>query len=153
MKQPVKYIKLEEIKSKWVENITNDWQPDKGYIEFLKGKIINNKYIAPIVVVKEGKYFYIVNGHHRYYAHLIAGKEKIKCILIEGDFEETECLRKAEVLLKEFDLMTEYRYQFSGYLERWAAEEEEQKFINKYRPTLMFKILNWLKKISKKIFK
>lgn len=146
MKQPVKYIKLDEIKSKWVNNIINDWLPDKGYIEFLKNKIINKEYLAPIIVVKEKKYFYIVNGHHRYYAHMITGKKKIKCIQIEGNFQDSEPLRKAEVMLKEFDNKTRYRYQFSGYLERWAAAAEEHKFINKYRPTFMFKILSWLKK-------
>jgi hypothetical protein len=147
MRQPVKNIKLEEIKSKWHENLITDWQPDKGYVEFLKKKIVNNEYTAPIVVVQEGEYFYIVNGHHRYYAHLVTGKKKIKCILIEGTFEESEPLRKAEVLLKEFDQKTGYRYQFSGYLDRWAAAAEEYKFINKYRPTYKFRLYKFLKKI------
>jgi hypothetical protein len=147
MRQPVRNIKLEEIKSKWHENLITDWQPDKGYVEFLKKKIANNEYTAPIVVVQEGEYFYIVNGHHRYYAHLITGKKKIKCILIEGTFEESEPLRKAEVLLKEFDQKTGYRYQFSGYLDRWAAAAEEHKFINKYRPTYKFRLYKFLQKI------
>jgi len=144
---PVKYIDVEKIKSWWVENIITDWQPDKGYVEFLKKKIADNDYLPPIVVVQEGQYFYIVNGHHRYYAHLEAGKKKIKCILIEGTFMESEPLRKAEVLLKEFDQKTGYRYQFSGYLDRWAAAAEEQKFINKYRPTYKFRLYKFLKKI------
>jgi hypothetical protein len=143
----IKYIDVEEIKSKWHENLITDWQPDKGYVEFLKKKIANKEYTSPIVVVQEGEYFYIVNGHHRYYAHLITGKKKIKCILIEGTFEESEPLRKAEVLLKEFDQKTGYRYQFSGYLDRWAAAAEEHKFINKYRPTYKFRLYKFLKKI------
>jgi hypothetical protein len=147
MKQPVRNVKLEEIKSKWHENLITDWQPDKEYVEFLKKKIANNDYLAPIVVVQEGKYFYIVNGHHRYYAHLAAGKKKIKCILIEGTFAESEPLRKAEVLLKEFDQKTGYRYRFSGYLDRWAAAVEEHNFINKYRPTYKFRLYKFLKKI------
>lgn len=147
MRQPVRTIKLEEIKSKWVENMITDWQPDQKYVEFLKKKIANNEYLAPIVVVREEKFFYIVNGHHRYYAHLVTGKKKIKCILIEGTFEESEPLRKAEVLLKEFDQKTGYRYQFSGYLDRWAAAAEEQNFINKYRPTYKFRLYKFLKKV------
>ena len=148
MTQSVKYIKLEKIKSKWVENMITDWQPpDKGYVELLKKQITNNEYTAPIVVVKEGEYFYIVNGHHRCYAHLLVGKKKIKCIIIEGNFEESEPLRKAEVLLKEFDQKTEYRYQLSGYLDRWAAAAEKHKFINKYRPTYKFRLYKFLKKI------
>ena len=154
MTQPVKYIKLDEIKSKWVENILTDWQPpDKGYVEFLKKQIANNEYTAPIVVVQEGDFFYIVNGHHRCYAHLLAGKKKIKCILIEGNFEDSEPLRKAEVLLKEFDQKTEYRYQFSGYLDRWAAAAEEHNFINKYKPTYKFRFYKFLKRIKDKFSK
>jgi uncharacterized ParB-like nuclease family protein len=145
--RPIKYIDIEKIKSKWHKNLITDWQPDKGYIEYLKKKITDNEYTAPIVVVQEGDFFYIVNGHHRYYAYLAAGKKKIKCILIEGTFEESEPLRKAEVLLKEFDQKTGYRYQFSGYLDRWAAAAEEHKFINKYRPTYKFRLYKFLKKI------
>ncbi len=147
MKHTVRYIKPKEIKSWWHKDLIADWQPDKDYIEFLKKKIAGNEYLAPIVVVLEGEHFYIVNGHHRYYAHLVSCKKKIKCILIEGTFEESEPLRKAEVLLKEFDQKTGYKYQFSGYLDRWAAAAEEHKFINKYRPTYKFRLYKFLKKI------
>jgi hypothetical protein len=126
----IKKIDLEKIKSKWVEDIITEWQPDKGYIEHLKKQIADKEYLPPIVVVKEGNFYYIVNGHHRYYP-----------------------LRKAEVLLKEFDQKTEYRYQFSGYLDRWAAAAEEQGFINKYRPTYKFRLYKFLKKIKNKWFK
>ena len=71
MTQPVKYIKVEEIKSKWVENIITDWQPpDKGYVEFLKKQIANNEYTAPIVVVQEGEYFYIVKIYYAFLYYL-----------------------------------------------------------------------------------
>ncbi len=147
MGQPVKYIKVEEIKSKWVENILTEWQPDKAYIEFIKKQMAAGEYQAPIVVVREGEGYYIVNGHHRYYAHLEAGEKKIKSIVIEGTFAESEPLRKAEVMLKEFDQKTGYRYQFSGYLDRWAAAAEGHRFINKYRPTYKFRLYKFLKKI------
>ncbi|MCP4153463.1 MAG: ParB N-terminal domain-containing protein [bacterium] len=150
MKQPVKQIPIDKIKSKWHNDLIADWQPDKDYIQHLKGKIAAGEYIAPIVVVKEDAY-YIVNGHHRYYAHLVSEEKKIKCILIDGTFEESEPLRKAEVLLKEYDQKNEYRYQFSGYLDRWAAAAEEQGFINKYRPTYKFRLYKILKKIVKRL--
>ena len=153
MSHSIKRIDLEKIKSKWVGDIVAEWQPDKGYIEHLKKQIAHKEYLPPIVVVREGDFYYIVNGHHRYYAYLEAGEKKIKCILIEGAFEESEPLRKAEVLLKEFDQKTEYRYQFSGYLDRWAAAAEEQGFINKYRPTYKFRLYKFLKKIKNKWFK
>jgi hypothetical protein len=146
-------IRLEEIKSKWYIDILTWMKPDMTYIEFLQNEIKEKKYIAPIVVVKEGDYYYIVNGHHRCYASLALGVKEIKCIVIDGTFEDSEPLRKAEVLLKEFDQKTRYRYQFSGYLDRWAAAAEEHHFINKYRPTYKFRIHKFLKKIKDKILK
>lgn len=152
MKQFITEINLEKIKSKWVKDIIAEWQPNLEYIAYLKKQMASGEYLPPIVVVQEGDFYYIVNGHHRYYAHLESGAKKIKCIRIEGTFEESEPLRKAEVMLKEFDQKTEYRYQFSGYLDRWAAAAEEQGFINKYRPTYTFRLHRFLKKIKKKWF-
>jgi hypothetical protein len=151
MKQPIKYLDIKKVKSKWYEDIFSQWQPDQQYIEFLIKNLKEKKYSPPIVVVKESDIFYIVNGHHRYYAHLQAGAKKIKCIVIEGTFEDSEPLRKAEVLLKEFDRETGYRYQFSGYLDRWAAAAEEHHFINKYRPTYKFQLYKFLKRIKDKL--
>jgi hypothetical protein len=154
MKPVVRSIDLEKIKSNWYGDIFTQWQPDHGYVEFLIKNIKDNVYIAPIVVVQEGEVYYIVNGHHRYYASLKAGVKKMKCIVIEGTFADSEPLRKAEVLLKEFDQKTEYRYQFSGYLDRWAADAEEHHFINKYRPTYKFRLYKFLKRlINKKLLR
>jgi hypothetical protein len=154
MRQNIKTIDIEKIKSKWYEDVLTQWQvPDPGYIEFLIKCIKKKQYMAPIVVVKEDDFFYIVNGHHRYYACLKTGVKQMKCILIQGTFVESEPLRKAEVLLKEFDQKTEYRYQFSGYLDRWAAAAEEHHFINKYRPTYKFRLYKFLKRIKDKLVK
>lgn len=151
MKNSVKTIDIQKVKSKWYADIFAEWQPpDPGYIDYLLTCLEKKQYIAPIVVVKEGETYYIVNGHHRYYACLKTGENTIKCIVIEGSFEESEPLRKAEVLLKEFDQKTGYRYKFSGYLDRWAAAEEEQGFVNKYRPTYKFRLYQRLKNRFKK---
>jgi hypothetical protein len=150
VKSAVRFIDIEKVKSSWYGDIVNQWQPDRGYVDFLLKRIKEKQYIAPVVVVQEGEIFFIVNGHHRYYAHLEAGEKKLKCIVIEGTFEDSEPLRKAEVLLKEFDRETGYRYQFSGYLDRWAAAAEEHHFINKYRPTYKFRLYKFLKKLFDK---
>ena len=147
MKPAVRTIDIEKVKSKWYGDIFSQWQPDRGYVDFLVKSIREKQYIAPVVVVQEGDFYYLVNGHHRYYAHLEAGEKRIKGIVIAGTFAESEPLRKAEVLLKEFDQKTGYRYQFSGYLDRWAASAEQQNFINKYRPTYKFRIYQFLKKL------
>jgi hypothetical protein len=153
MKQPIRHIDISKVKSKWYQDIFTQWQPDQLYIESLIKNLKLKKYSPPIVVVQEGDFFFIVNGHHRYYAHLKAGEKKIKCIVIEGTFEDSEPLRKAEVLLKEFDRETGYKYQLSGYLDRWAANAEEHRFINKYRPTYKFKFYKLLKRIKDKLMK
>lgn len=151
MSKVVQHIDIQNIKSKWYDNVLTQWQPDQKFVDHLVQTIRDNGYIAPVVVVKEDDgFYYIVNGHHRFYAHLKTGQKKMKCILIQGTFEQSEPLRKAEVLLKEFDQKNDYRYQFSGYLDRWAADAEEQKFINKYRPTYKFRLHRFLKKLLKR---
>ncbi len=146
-------IDVGTIKSKWYADLLSDWKPDENYIEFIIGKIKKNEYVAPVIVVKEEHGFFIVNGHHRCYAWLKLGKQQIKCIVIEGTFAESEPLRKAELLLKEFDERTEYRYQFSGYLDRWAAAAEGQDFVNTYRPSLGFILYKFLRKIKNKLMR
>jgi hypothetical protein len=148
-KHPVTYIDIDKLKSKWHKDLLSEWQPDRGYIDYIKNRLKEGEYIAPIVAVKEGDDYFIVNGHHRCVAHLESGKSKIKCIVIEGTFDDTEPLRKAENLLKEYDRRTEYRCQFSGYLDRWAAAAEENDFINRYRPTYKFRLYKLLKKLVK----
>lgn len=148
---PVTYIALEKIKSKWHKNLLADWEPDRKYLEYLKKQIKNQEYIAPVVLVKEEDTYFIVNGHHRCAAHLEAGKKRIKSIVIQGNFDDTKPLRNAENLLKAYDRKTEYRYQFSGYLDRWAAAAEDHHFINKYRPTYKFRLYKSLKKLMKKL--
>ena len=126
----IEIIDISRIKSRWYNNILSDWKPDREYVEFLKKSIKEDHYIPPVIVTKEGHDYCIVNGHHRLYALMELGKEKIKCIVISGTFEDSEPLRKAELLLKEFDKNTDFRYRFSGHLDRWAASLENQNYIN-----------------------
>lgn len=69
----VQLIPLASIKSPWYEDIVSEWRPDMSYIEFLKKNICRSAYVAPVIVVPEEEHFLIVNGHHRYYAHLALG--------------------------------------------------------------------------------
>jgi len=145
------YAPLNQVKSPWYTDILNQWSPDLGYIEYIKKQIRDKSYLPPIVVVRQEGHYCIVNGHHRYYAHLSLGEETIKCIVISGTFEESEPLRKAEALLKEFDQKTDYVFQLSGYLDRWAAEAENCHFINKHRPSLIYKFFKNIKKLKEKL--
>lgn len=151
-KQGATYIDIVQIKSWWHPDLLADWQPNRGYIDYIKQAIRKGDYLAPVIVVKEDETFWIVNGHHRVVAHLELNEKQVKCIILEGTFEESEPLRQAEVLLKKFDRNTGYRYQFSGYLDRWAAAAEKHEFINKYRPTFRFRIRRWLKRLRERWF-
>jgi hypothetical protein len=150
-KHDIKFIDTEKIKSNWFDDLLSDWKPDRDYIRFIQNKIKKKQYIAPVIVVKEKENYIIVNGHHRCYALLKTGAKEIKCLVIEGTFEQSEPLRKAELMLKAYDRETNYRYQFSGYLDRWAASVEGHDFINTYRPSVGYVLYRNLKKFIKKI--
>ena len=128
------YINIKKIRSHWYSNIIEEWHPDPEYIDYLKQKIKKKEYLPAIILVGEADAYVIVSGHHRFYAHVVAGEKRIKAFVLDGKFADTEPLRKAEVLLKKYDQKTKYKYQFSGYLDRWAAVAEKHEFINKYRP-------------------
>lgn len=113
-------IPVKEVKSYWHKNIRQDFKPYQPYIDRLVKKIRIRQKIAPILVVKEKDGYVIVDGHHRVFACLIAGKKLVPAILIEGDFEDTKLLRKAEVALKEYDKKTGYKYHFSRVMRMWT---------------------------------
>lgn len=141
----LKYIAITRIKSKWYDDIISEWKPNQEYINYIKNKILKNEFIPAILLVQNNNCFYIINGHHRFYAHIQSNKKSIKSIIIDGNFDDTEPLRKAEVLLKKYDQKTNYNYQFSGYLDRWAATVENNVFINQFTPRVN---LNLSKKIK-----
>jgi len=146
-----KYLKISTIYSHWYSNILDEWKPDQEYINYLKKKIQNKEYMVPILVVQEKGGYIIVNGHHRFYAQLCLENEYIKGFILDGTFKDTEPLREAEVLLKYYDKKTEYKFQFSAYLDRWAATAENKTFINKYRPIYRISIYSGFKRFSKHI--
>lgn len=49
-----------------------------GIIKAIKGK----KKLEPIVVVKEGEKYRILDGNHRYQAYKKLGRENVKCLVI-----------------------------------------------------------------------
>lgn len=145
-------IPVTKIRSRWHRNILTDWQPDPEYIRYLKKRIRDSRYLPPIIVVREGDEFLIVNGHHRVFAALECGEKQIKCIVIEGTFDQSAPLREAELLLKGFDQKTGYRYRFSNYLDRWGAAEEDHHFVNTYRPSAGYRLYMVIKGLKDRLF-
>jgi hypothetical protein len=152
MASPIQTIPVACIRSPWYDDLLRDWHPEPEFIEFLRRQLDRGAYLPPLLVVDEAGRYSIVNGHHRFYAHLVSGRPDVRCIVLEGGFADTEPLRRAEVLLKEFDQRTDYRYQFSGYLDRWAAAADGQNFINRFRPTLMYRLHRRLSRLRQKWF-
>lgn len=118
----VKKIKMKKIHSNWYHDILNDWSPDALYISKLRKRIRAGDTISPILLTteKDGTHK-IFDGHHRFYAYLKEGFKSCDCIVTNLQFDETEELRNAEVLLKTFDQKTNYKYALSSYLKKYYA--------------------------------
>ena len=127
-------LPLGQLRSPWHEDLERDWQPREDFITHLKSLYQQGEHWPPVLVVPEGDGFLLVNGHHRVRAALELGLADLEAVVLHMSFEDTEPLRRAEVLLKEFDQGTAYRYQFSAYLDRWAAAQKGEQFVNRYRP-------------------
>jgi len=116
----VRVIEVSKIVSHWYDDVLTDWRPDDRHIGKTVGNLLSGGQTAPIIVVRKGDRFEVVDGHHRLFAHLKAGAKEMKAIVLDGTFEDTEDLRTADRHLKAFDEATGYRYRFSDSLKTWA---------------------------------
>ena len=66
-----------------IEKLVADTKVDREAIEMYKKKIQKGEKIAPLIVVKHPKFdvYAVLDGHHRYYAHLELGKKTIECAI------------------------------------------------------------------------
>ena len=126
-------ISLSDIKSYW-HNKIEDWVPNKQSIELLIESLNNNVTLCPIVVSTEsdGSHL-IIDGHHRYYAHQELRLAVIDCIVLNEPFSKTEKLRKAEVLLKEFDQESGYKYNMSNYYKSYISHSLNRYYSDVFR--------------------
>ncbi len=151
----VESIDIQNIHSNWYSNILLDWRPDQNYIKQIINRYKQKKPIAPILVSAEsdGKYL-IVDGHHRYYAACKFGLKSIDSIILDMSFDETLNLRKAEILLKEFDKNTSYKYMMSSYFKSYMGYRLNRHYANAFKSS-MFKqsvLYRALRKIKRIIF-
>jgi len=144
----VQDVELDSIKSFWHENF-EDWKPDQAAVGILIQSIEKHA-ICPITLSteKDGTHF-IVDGHHRYYAFLKLGKKKIPSVIIDRTFEQTEKLRKAEVLLKEFDQETEYKYDMSNFYKSYLGSALNRYYSNAFKNKLKKQSL--VKRVIRKV--
>lgn len=151
----VEYIQLDKISTNWYDNILEEWEPDKESIRAIQKNFHAEKKFTPIILSteKNGKHL-IVDGHHRFYAALKLNLNKIEAVVLNINFEETEKIREAEVLLKEFDATTNYEYNLSSFMKSYLGYR-----LNRYYSSSFSKIMrrqtSWyqaLRKIKLLIF-
>ena len=116
----VSKISLNKIQSKWYSNLREEFRPNRSHIKMLVNAFKQGEFVPPILVCKSSvtDQFLIVDGHHRVYAAIEAGLTDIDTVFLNLSFAQTEKLRQAEVLLKEFDQENGYKYKFFKLPER-----------------------------------
>ena len=162
--QGVKKISISDIKSRHYKDILSEFKPQFESIVLLKKFYSENGYFIPVILNTrpgvEGENYFIVDGHHRIFTALQLGLSSIDAIIIDVDKKAEEMLGRAEHLLKEFDIETNYRYGISEFyksfigfrLNRYYAGAFKRKMV---RQTRVWRFLRWIKlKVfgKKKIF-
>ena len=151
----VKKVELVEIKSEWYKNIFEEWNPDKQAIQILQDEYKSNCTFFPIVLSteKDGTHK-IIDGHHRVYAAFSLNLAEIDAVITNLTFEETEKIRKAESLLKEFDNETNYNYSISSFMKEYWANKLNRYYVNSFIGLMRHQKLHYriLRKIKRLIF-
>ena len=139
------------VKSHWYKNVMKEWNPSKRAIRLLLKQYAEEGKLFPIVVSTEvnGEHL-IVDGHHRFYTCVKLGLEEVDAIISPLSFQETEKLRKVEVLLKEFDNETRNIYSMSAFYQTFLGYSLNQYYRNVFsrltaRNNLLFRIVRNLK--------
>jgi hypothetical protein len=131
-------LEMAKIGSYWFKDIATEWKHDRAYIADLKSRYRNGESVPPLVVCKPTKdgIHHIVNGHHRYLAAKELGLSRLEVVILPMRFEETEELRHAESLLKQFDKRTGYEYGFTAFLNDYMAFKANRFYRNDFQRRL-----------------
>ena len=155
-------IECEVIKSKFYKNIFKDFKPNPKYIKKIEQNLKLNTPIPPIILSKkEGDYYYIVDGHHRFYTYIKNKLNKIEAVILDVSHEETIDLRNGINLLTNFDLKTNYKYYLSDYLQNYLSFKLNKFYKDDFslklkKNSLMYRFLRKIKYLifgKEKIFK
>jgi len=161
--QGIQKIGLTKIHSKWYPNIVEDFNPPSNFINPIVEQIQTGTRIPPVIVCPstEKGDFLLVDGHHRLKAHHLAEQNSIDAIIIDINYEDTEKLRSAEALLKDFDNITNYKYKVSTFLKSYLGYCLNTHYAGAYnkklfRNTTLFRTLRKIKYLifgKKEVFK
>ena len=133
----IEKIQLSEIKSHWYKDIESDWKPDDEAISLLTGGYNQTGCFVPIILSTESNGDHlIIDGHHRFYAAKKIGLHDIDALVTEMTFSESENLRSAEVLLKEFDIQTNYKYDLSSFMKSYLGFKLNRYYAGVYHKNM-----------------
>mgnify|MGYP003981580949 CR=1 FL=1 len=133
----IEKIQLSEIKSHWYKDIESDWKPDDEAISLLTGGYNQTGCFVPIILSTESNGDHlIIDGHHRFYAAKKIGLHNIDVLVTEMTFSESENLRSAEVLLKEFDIQTNYKYDLSSFMKSYLGFKLNRYYAGVYHKNM-----------------
>jgi len=114
-------IPISEIHTRF-DNGDETWVPDEGAIQQLVDWYTSGRRVAPIVLSTEADQTHqIIDGNHRLFAAKRAGLTSVNSIITDMTFEESKLFRKAETLLKQFDEVTGFRFNTSGFNRQFFA--------------------------------
>lgn len=146
-----KNIPIEHIVSPYHKDLIKDWKTcDHDYIGYLINELKIGNRFAPIIVSRTlNKKYVLILGHHRLYAAKKFGLKEITCVIVPFTHKETENLRKVEILLKEFDMKTDYKYHLSAFYQDYLGFKLNRFYSNFFKKR--FSIVRFTKDLVKKI--
>ncbi len=129
-------VSVNKIKSFWYKDFYNEFKPKKNIINIIKKELSENNFFPILISTEKDGSNLIIDGHHRYYTVLRCGLDEVDAIICDLTFAETEELRKAEGLLKVFDLKTNYKYNMSSFFKEYMSFKS-----NRYYKGTFYKLL------------
>jgi hypothetical protein len=133
----IQKIPLVKIKSYWHNDIESDWKPDKEAISMLIDQYNKTGYFAPIILSTEANGDHlIIDGHHRFYSAKKMQLPSIDTVVTKISFSDSEKIRAAEVLLKEFDIETNYKYELSSFLKSYLGFKLNRYYTGVYNKNM-----------------
>lgn len=139
------------VKSFHYEDLLKEWKPNQSLIKKIIKSIQRGDVLPPIILSKkENGYYYLIDGHHRLFAHLQNGEKQIDCLITNLKFEETEEIRKAINLLTEFDRNNNFEFYISDFFKSYIAFKLNKFYKDDYsnkikKNTLIYRILRKIK--------
>ncbi|MEF1335845.1 ParB/RepB/Spo0J family partition protein [Vibrio rotiferianus] len=148
-------VSINNISSHWYSDVLTEMHPDPEAIDQIIQEYNEEKKLVPIILsTEENGEHIVIDGHHRLYASLKLNLTEIDAVITELTFEQTDKLRKAEVLLKQFDEETNFSYGISNYIKSYFSYRLNRYYSNSFKKKMMKQTVWYraLRRIKQAIF-